>query len=141
MGDVGATILVQRKFAIHSQFLDTVLQSEGMIEEGETRQVALLRVHRELEETAVHLRRNAEHPVYGKYPLTPDECTPEKPSIIDKSIERLEIAIDNCQSLEELDQLKKDNPVMTHKLMVQWNTRKEILRVEANNKAMGEKNS
>lgn len=130
MGDVGATILVQRKFAIHSQFLDTVLQSEGMIEEGETRQVALLRVHRELEETAVHLRRNAEHPVYGKYPLTPDECTPEKPSIIDKSIERLEIAIDNCQSIEELDQLKKDNPLFPARLLESFNKKRKELTHE-----------
>lgn len=112
MTEVGKTILVERKFSIYTTFLDVVLQSEGIIKEGESRKDALLRVHRELEETAAELRlRNnpdsawvpgTEFPEHMK---TKIEFGP--PPIIDKSFERLEIAIDNATTLEELTSYKE----------------------------------
>lgn len=50
-----------------------------------------------------------------------------QPIIIDKSIERLEVAIDNCQSIEELDQLKKDNPLFPAKLLETFNNKRKQL--------------
>lgn len=128
MTDTGKTILVERKYAIYSQFLDTVLQSEGVIQEGETRKDALLRVHRELEETAEDLRKMKEgwSPKVGvMFSNSQGEVTGT--IIIDKSMERLEIAIDNCQSLEELDQLKKDNPLFPARLLESFNKKRKEL--------------
>lgn len=118
---------------------------EATLKPGETMEQALDELDERL--NAWHRKRyphlyqddyGVSNPLAGPISYTKESITPP---IIDKSIERLEIAIDNCQTLEELDQLKKDNPVMTHKLLVQWDTRREILRIEANNKATGQKNS
>lgn len=47
--------------------------------------------------------------------------------IIDKSIERLEIAIDNAASLEELDKLKADNPLFPARLLESFNKKRKEL--------------
>lgn len=97
-------ILVQRKFAIYSQFLDTILQSEDEILEGETRKDALKRVHRELEETAAELR------VTSGYIHTELKQEPLQSYIlptIRKEDERLEKDIDNAPTLEALKEFKE----------------------------------
>lgn len=134
MTDTGKTILVERKYSIYSQFLDTILQSEGVIQEGETRQQALLRVHGELEETAAELRKrigvvsavsqwqSQDH----KQDVTTTYASTQ-PIIIDKSIERLEIAIDNCMCVDELDQLKAANPLFPARLLESFNKKRKEL--------------
>lgn len=61
--------------------------------------------------------------------------------IISKDAEKIEIAIDNATTLEELNKIKDANPVLPYPILLQLNTKMEILRVEANNKSMGKKNS
>ena len=125
MTDTGKTILVERKFSIYSQFLDTVLQSEGIIQEGETREDALIRVHDELESTADRLR-NRINPSGGT-PLPKDYVRFDNIGIISKDDERLEIAIDNAASLEELDKLKADNPLFPARLLESFNKKRDEL--------------
>lgn len=54
------TVMVQRKFGIYSQFLDTTLQAEVQGREGESIKDVIKRVLKEIEETAAELRREAE---------------------------------------------------------------------------------
>lgn len=51
-----------------------------------------------------------------------------QPIIIDKSIERLEIAIENADTIEKLQKIKEENPVMTVGVNAQWNAKHEILK-------------
>ena len=55
--------------------------------------------------------------------------------------ERLEIEIDNCKTKEELKDWKKIHITVPGKVLSHYNTRMEILRIEENNKQMGETNS
>lgn len=50
------TAKAHRKFAIYSNFLDTILEGEEEIQEGETRKEVMKRILAELEETASELR-------------------------------------------------------------------------------------
>lgn len=109
MTDTGKTILVERKFSIYSQFLDVVLQSESAIQEGESRKDALLRVHRELEETAAELRKKTmvdlgEGPVYhanssGPLPVVEVEFRNGQQDTLD--------GIRSSQTLDELSTYRK----------------------------------
>ena len=69
------TLLVQRKFGISSQFLDTTLQKEGEVREGETEDDALIRMYRELGVTADRIQK--EHAISaGQYTVAADN-TPQ----------------------------------------------------------------
>jgi len=61
-------------------------------------------------------------------------------SVIDLSHEKMEIAIDNCKDEQELKAWKENNPIMPAPILKHYNTRMEILRIEKNNKIMGDKN-
>lgn len=54
------TARAHRKFAIYSIYLDTLLEGEEPILDGETRKDTLKRILKELEETAVELKKEAE---------------------------------------------------------------------------------
>lgn len=62
-------------------------------------------------------------------PSTTTTYSGGQPTIIDLSVERLEIAIDNCQSIEELDQLKQDNPLFPARLLESFNKKRKELTV------------
>jgi hypothetical protein len=51
------TARAHRKFAIYSGFLDTILEGEEEIQEGETRKDTLKRILKDLEETAADLKK------------------------------------------------------------------------------------
>lgn len=51
------TARAHRKFAIYSGFLDTILEGEEDVLDGETRKDALKRILKDLEETAAELKR------------------------------------------------------------------------------------
>jgi hypothetical protein len=120
------TARAHRKFAIYSIYLDTWLEGEEEIREGETRQQTLERILDELEQTAEARRKkhlisqegNPEEGIKFEYPaarpnppVAPGghafrESTPQ---VIDyKQKENLEIQIDNAASLEDLAKLKQD---------------------------------
>jgi hypothetical protein len=117
--EAGFIIKVERKFSVYTTFLDTVLTSEGVIREGETRTDAILRIAKELEQTAARLRKEAmphlhqedsTERVFGP-PLSVNHSAVSeklKEYVIDyKQTEQLEIAIDNATTLEELAQIKE----------------------------------
>lgn len=99
-----------RKYAIVTNFLDTMLEHSVEIQQGETKLDAYRRGLKELDQIAATLRKEHES-MTGQFvantnlqKLT-DNYYPPKPAIIDKSIERLEIQIDNANTLEELDKI------------------------------------
>lgn len=130
MTDTGKTILVERKYSLYTNFLDTILQSEGVIQEGETRQQALMRVHDELDATAQALRNRFEagNPTTGTDVTITPSLKKEGTLIIDKSIERLEIAIDNATTHAELNKIKEENQFFPARLLDAFNKkRREII--------------
>lgn len=48
--------------------------------------------------------------------------------IIDLSFEKLEIAIDNAKTTEELKSIKESNPAMPHKILLQFNKKRDELQ-------------
>lgn len=99
------TILVQRKYSIYTKFLDTILQSEDEIREGETRDQAMSRVRRELDATADEWRKEA---VVNDNIREDYEPVRKSATVIDyKKTEELEKAIDNATSLDQLVPLKE----------------------------------
>ncbi len=104
-------ISCHRKYAIVTNFLDTMLEHSVYIQQGETKLDAYRRGLKELDQIAATLRKEHES-MRGQFvantdlrKLTDNYYSPPKPSIIDKSIERLEIQIDNANTLEELDKI------------------------------------
>lgn len=103
------TARAHRKFAIYSNFLDTILEGEEEILEGETRMDTLKRILKELEETAAELRRMAGMPKggYVQYDRNPDhglaviEMETKEP---DQAV--VLHAIQNAPTLEELKTYK-----------------------------------
>jgi hypothetical protein len=99
------TARAHRKFAIYSNFLDTVLEGEEEIRDGETRQDALLRIVRELEDAAAELKRRI-NPEMCPFPpphtsMTAKGCLEQVP-VISKDAEKLEIDMDNAPDIATL---------------------------------------
>jgi len=148
------TISCHRKYPITTNFLDTMLEHSVDIQEGETKLDAYRRGLRELDQIASELRKEANPHLsqensavsvqisgyeVPKSKLTTSSST--TPYEININHERMEIAIDNCQSLEQLKAWKSQNQTIPGKILTHYNTRMEILRIEENNKSMGKKNS
>lgn len=106
------TAKAHRKFAIYSIYLDTWLEGEEEVREGESRKDVLKRILAELEETAAELRKETLPNLdmaWSKKELQTswkDEIPGPLPTI-SLNKERLEIQIDNCTSLEELAEYKE----------------------------------
>lgn len=96
------------KFSIKSQFLDTALDVEGTLDEGETLKEAVAKAREEIIKALSKQDNNAELPEYKKHyrDVFMPEITTSIP-VISKENERLEIQIDNAKSLEELSSLKE----------------------------------
>jgi hypothetical protein len=96
------TARAHRKFAIYTIYLDTWLEGEEEVRDGETRQQTLERILDDLEQTAATLRKKAG---------TPESSPPQmitkagEVPVISKEVEQLEIDIDNCQTVGELHEL------------------------------------
>lgn len=119
-------VLAQRKYCIYTSFLDTTLQKEGVPREGETDDDALIRMCKELDAVADKLRPATVE--YGfiqqaGYQPPPSTATSSSPMpIIDRSSkEKLEIAIDNADSIETLGTLKEE--ASKHGLVSQYMNR------------------
>lgn len=112
MSDVDKPLSCHRKYSIVTNFLDTMLEHSVCIQEGETKLDAYRRGLKELDQIAATLRKEHESGTqsFSHVPLSSSQIgdmskTRANLTIIDKSIERLEIQIDNANTLEELDQI------------------------------------
>ena len=109
------TAKAHRKFAIYSGFLDTILEGEDEIQDGETRSEVLKRILKELEETAAELKKDAEsmrgeiiqETIQGARDNFPP-IGPGMPHVINIQDEKISIAIENAQSIEQLGLLKSE---------------------------------
>lgn len=126
------TISCHRKYAIVTNFLDTMLEHSVVIQQGETKLDAYRRGLKELDQIAATLRKEHES-ITGQFvantnlqKLT-ENYYPPKPAIIDKSIERLEIQIDNANTLEELDQIILSYDKLPSEIMEQIKVKKNQL--------------
>lgn len=132
------TVSCHRKYPITTNFLDTMLEHSVAIEEGETKLDAYRRGLKELDQIAAELRREANPESYpAKYDgrdrfhemtsgqLPPTEVTYANGSlpIISKDKEKIEIAIDNAESVEELKIIKKAYELMPASCLTQYNKR------------------
>lgn len=88
-----------------------------------------------------HTKKTIGTPFEALKPETTTHSSTGTIPIISKDTEKLEIAIDNATTFEQLNKIKDANPVLPYPILLQLNTKMEILRVEANNKSMGKKNS
>ena len=122
MNESGCIVTVEMKFSLHTTFLDRIFISQGIIQEGETRMDAILRVNKELEETAARLRKEA-----GAQVLSPVVGPPLSQVIDYKNIELIERAIDDSKTLEDLRNVK--NAASNAGLISQYMTKLKELSV------------
>lgn len=97
-------VFFQGKYSIHSQFLDTTLQAEGILEEGETMEQGISELRNRLNSLADYYR-GPQAPVYMEK-VHEELMKPTPPKEINRQDEKTEIAIDNATTLEELEPLK-----------------------------------
>ena len=123
-------VTYQKTYSIGPYLTDRI-GLEASVDEGESAADVLDNLRGKADEW-----HKSEHPHlyqddYGisNPPTGPVSYTKESiiPPIIDKSIERLEIAIDNCRDLEELDKLKADNPLFPARLLESFNKKRKEL--------------
>lgn len=124
-----ATARAHRKFAIYSGFLDTILEGEEEILEGETRKDTLKRIIKELEETAAELKLQA-HPGEDKTGGGSHTVSPQQgPEVIDyKKWERFEIDIDNAETSDELELIIKQVDTFPGRLLSTINAKRQALK-------------
>lgn len=127
------------KFCVKSTFLDTAIDVEGVLDEGETllegvekARAEMLKVigQRTLENLDLGWGKGVPPPSEIKQPaLTPKEIIAKFQStpIINKSIERLEIQIDNANTLEELDKILLSYDKLPSEIMEQIENKKKKL--------------
>lgn len=100
------------KFSIGTTFLDNFFTAEDERLPGESIEDGVLRVRRHLVKAVEMLKREVGSTTNSPAPL--HEITTQ---VIDyKQKENLEIAIDNATSLEELQAIKDQNPVLPVKI-------------------------
>jgi hypothetical protein len=113
MNESGCIVTVEMKFRFQTDFLDRIFISQGIIQEGETRMDAILRVNKEIEETAARLRKEAGVSIVSQWgadynpPQSTLTTSGNGTMVIDLQVEKLEIAIDNATTLEELAPIKE----------------------------------
>jgi len=131
MSDVGTTVKVEAGYAIYSKFLDRWFTAETRIKQGETRADAVIRLEKELNEIADTIRSQAapkidDGPNVQTAPFAPTSI-PEPP-VINIQDEKMEIEIDNCETVEQLMEWKKKNEVLTGKILSYYVRRLNELR-------------
>lgn len=135
------TVNCHRKYPITTNFLDTMLEHSVVIEEGETKLDAYRRGLKELDQIAAELRKEANPHLYQeKDKLKQDEWTREYPPpehwkipkdgplpIISKDKERIEIQIDNAETIEDLKKVKAFYEFLPGSLINHYNKRMQEL--------------
>ena len=126
-------ISCHRKYAIVTNFLDTMLEHSVYIREGETKLDAYRRGLKELDQIAADLRK--EHEFVGGQNIPPPNATPYDNGkgsvlmVIDKSFERLEIDIDNAESLEDLNKILLSYDKLPDQILTQIQIKKENFKL------------
>ena len=127
-------ISCHRKYAIVTNFLDTMLEHSVYIQQGETKLDAYRRGLKELDQIAATLRKEHESSTqsFTHVPLSSSQIgdmsrARANLTVIDKSIERLEIQIDNANTLEELDKILLSYDKIPSKIMEQIEAKKNQL--------------
>jgi hypothetical protein len=132
------SILVQRKFSIYSNFLDTTLQIEADISMHENLsnpvENGMLEANKQLEAVAAKLKIEADsmrgqvtnEVVSGSIRETPP-IGPAAPQSYNKEWERAEIDFDNAQTVEQLIEAKAKYDILPGKLMIHYKNRLDEL--------------
>ena len=115
------TLKMHRKYGIVTNFLDTMLEHEVEIQEGETKLDACRRGLKELDQIAADLRKEAHPHLYQettdlnkKWVHAASEhmqqmnVGPTTLPTISKDKERIEIAIDNAETIADLQLIKDE---------------------------------
>ncbi len=125
------------KFGLHSNFLDSMLQAEDERLTGESIEDGVIRVYNKLEKAVSKLKQEAESmrgqiiqeaiqgarenfPPIGGHPIP----------IISKDVEKLEIDIDNAETLEELESILKNHTAFPGKLLSLVNAKRQEFRMK-----------
>jgi hypothetical protein len=124
------TARAHRKFAIYSGFLDTILEGEEEILDGETRKDTLKRILKDLEETAAELRKEAASKIDDGPNIQTTPNAPHSIPIISRDFEKLEIAIDNAETVEDLRGLNIGGQAVPHPILKAYNKRMAELMAE-----------
>lgn len=136
------TAKAHRKFAIYSIYLDTWLEGEEEVADGETRKDTLKRILKDLVETAADLKKEAEamnggyvqEALRGARESFPP-IGPAAPQVIDyKKIEQFEKDIDNAQTSEELEAVVKSVETFPGRLLSTINAKRQSLKNMTNGK-------
>jgi hypothetical protein len=133
----GCIVTVEMKFRFQTDFLDRVFISQGVIQEGESRMDALLRVNREVEETVERLKKEK-----GLTGQVPHQEAPfgmnmmrETSQVIDyKRMDQLEIDINNATTPEELELIVKYAGAFPAKLLSTINAKRQYFKNMTNGK-------
>lgn len=131
-------IKCHRKYPITTNFLDTMLEHFVDIQEGESKLDAYRRGLKELDQIAAELRKEANPEVYPQpyngrdrfHELTSGQLPPAELTfangslpIISKDRERMEIDIDNAQTVEDLKKAKGESHILPASLVDHYNKR------------------
>lgn len=133
------TVNCHRKYPITTNFLDTMLEHSVVIEEGETKLDAYRRGLKELDQIAAELRKEANTEssiaVYsvpngvtpGAEPIATYKYRPEVIGIISKDHEKIEIAIDNAETADDLKKIKAHYEFFPASLINHYNKKMQEL--------------
>jgi hypothetical protein len=103
---------------------------EATLKPGETMEQALDELDERLNawhrNKYPHLYPEQSQHFHGLSPI-PESQRPDPLPVISKDHEKMEIAIDNCTTIEQLKAWKEANPVFPHKILVHYNNRLKSL--------------
>lgn len=120
------------KFCVKSTFLDTALDVEGTLDPGETLPEAVAKARQEILKALSVTIQDRDMRIAGNI-SHPESIPTHSLPTISKDFEKLEIAIDNAQTVEELKLIKSANRVMPARLNDAWNKKMdELLDAPAN---------
>lgn len=125
------TVSMHRKYAICTQYLDSMLEHSVELLEGESKLDAYRRGFKELDQIAAELRKEASIPFMQDASYVPPASTVTtagtEPVIIDLNHQRLRDAIDDCMCEDELKQWKDKNPAIPVPINNYYNERLKAL--------------
>ena len=138
-------VMFQGKYAVNSKFLDVTIQAEASLEPGETMEEAVTAIKDRVDRLAKAY--NGQLDGQSEFPFTPlgkddprwatvsdlpaGKYPPPTFGVIDLNDEKIEIAIDNAETIESLISIKHSFPVMKTKQMALFNKKMSELQFEA----------
>lgn len=114
------------KFGLHSAFLDSFFTAEDERLPGESIEDGVLRVRKQLEVAVDRLKKETNYGIDDgpNIQTTPNAShTIPEPLVINIQHEKIQIAIENAKTLEELKDVKTVHPLLPVPLMEMYNKR------------------